>query len=87
MEPFKFSDEQWNETEQCQEYVTSDMQLRIGTKALMLAQEDPDLMPRRRASIEREIMHRVFELAYRTNTLQEYIGYRDQATLLPIEVA
>lgn len=79
-EPFNYSDERWNEEDQCMEYVTSDMQLRIACKGLMLQRDSKEWKSERRcAEIEREIGHVVFELAYRTNTIQEYIEMNRQA--------
>jgi hypothetical protein len=81
------SDERWNEQDQCREYVMTDMQLRIATKGLMLQQQSEEWKsPRKMAEIERAIGHHVFELAYRTHTVQDYIDLHRQATLLP-EVA
>lgn len=88
MSEFTFSDERWNEEDQCMEYVTSDMQLRIACKGLMLQRDDAEWKsPSKCAEIEREIGHVVFELAYRTHTIQEYIEMNRQATLLPVTEA
>lgn len=77
---FQFSDEKWNDEDQCMEYVTSDMQLRIACKGLMLKRDSKEWKSARQcAEIEREIGHVVFELAYRTNTIQEYIEMNRQA--------
>ena len=77
--PFAFSDERWNDEEQCREYVYTDMQLRITAKGLMLQQADPEHSPRKQAEIERTLGHVVFELAYRTNTVQQYIEMNREA--------
>jgi hypothetical protein len=81
-EPFMFSNERWNNEEQCREYTYTDMQLRITAKSLMLQQNDPETLPRKRAEIERTLGHVVFELAYRTQTLQDYIQMHKDAVML-----
>lgn len=88
MSEFNYSEEQWNEQDQCREYAFSDMQLRIAAKGLMLQRDDPEFKsPRKLAEIERQLSHVVFELAYRTHTVQDYIEMHRQAVLLPTEVA
>lgn len=77
--PFTFSDERWNDEEQCREYAYTDMQLRVTAKGLMLQQGNPDTVPRKRAEVERTLAHVVFELAYRTHRLDEYIEMNREA--------
>lgn len=69
------------DTDGIPQYTHSDMVLRIAAKELMMEQ-DTDLMPHRRADVERHISHVVFELAYRTHTMDEYIEMHREAVLL-----
>jgi hypothetical protein len=78
---FDYADIAWSEEDNCYEYVHSDMALRIMAKTLMMKQQSCEI-PRQKTEIERNLGHVVFELAYRTNTLREYIGYQAEATLL-----
>lgn len=76
----ELGDERWNADDECMEYTHSDMQLRIAAKGLMMARDDKEFKsPRKCAEIERELGHVVFELAYRTQTVQEYIEMNRQA--------
>lgn len=80
MESFNFADTRWNEDDQCYEYVTSDMALRIRAKELMLERDSEEWKsPRKVEEIERTLGHVVFELAYRTNRVQEYIEMNKEA--------
>lgn len=78
-QPFNFSDT--IEDEEGIRYVTSDMQLRILAKETMLAEQNCEI-PRQREVLQRTIGHVVFELAYRTHTMDEYIQYHKEAVLL-----
>jgi hypothetical protein len=79
--PRTYGDTRWNQEDQCEEYVHSDMQLRITAKSLMVQQAE-ELVPRKREEVERELGHVVFELAYRTQRIQEYIEMQRQAVIL-----
>lgn len=79
-EPFAFGDERWSEEDECFEYTTSDMQLRIAAQGLLLQQKSNEWSsPRKKAEVERHLSHIIFEISYRTHTIKDYGNTAQQA--------
>lgn len=70
---YDYSHEELNEADELH-YTHSDGDLRVVAKLLMLEQQSKNLTPRMRAANERELGHVVFEMAYRSGNIPEYIG-------------
>lgn len=82
MEVFDYSDEFIDDDLQVNQ-VWTDMDLRVEAKTLMLRTDSEEwLSPRKRAEIQRTLGHVVFELAYRTGTMQDYIQFHKEAVIL-----
>lgn len=78
---YDFSHESLNDDNEL-EYTHTDGQLRVTAKLLMMEQRREDVMPHRRADVDRELGHLVFEMAYRSGHMDEYIQMHNEAVTL-----